>query len=436
MSNLVRSSTFYVFPSADKPKGLNKTSRRSSNATARQANLAKAIETIAGDLSLPPLPVETGYPELRQLCLYTLNLGLTPKQLEEHVKELAGDGQQTESAFIALIHGEYKLVAQCLRTGQLNANHKALSLALAGYQRGTPNDAWEETVKMLLQDISDPYGRAIFTFVRHGNWHEVISETSLPLNYRTGIALLYLPDIDLIEYINNTTAEAIANGDIEGICLTGLTEISIPLFETYIRKFSDLQTAVLALSHVSPRYFTDPRVTVWRETYRSLMDRWGLHDQRATFDMQLTQLSTISNTNHDDGRISSSLPNLAPMVALRCPECEQHNAANMASEPPAESLHPQRIFNSLDGHDGTACPKCGRHMARCAICDVWLGMSNAGSKESGGNESADENWIRMGTTFCQACSHSTHTGHAEQWFDRNDECPVVGCNCQCLRINE
>ena len=411
-------------------------SRRSSNATAPQASLANAIETLAGNIRLPALSIDTDYPGHRQLCLYTLNLGLTPEQLEDQVGELACNDQQTEAAFIALIHGEYKLVAQCLRTGQPNATHKALSLALAGYQRGTPNEDWEETVKLLLQDISDPYSRAIFTFVCHGDWHEVISETSLPLNYRTGIALLYLPDTDLSEYINSTTAEVIAEGDIEGICLTGLTEMSILLFETYIRKFSDLQTAVLALSHASPRYFTDPRVTVWRATYRSLMDRWGLHEQRATFDIQLTELSATSNTNHDEGRLSSSLPDLAPLVALRCPECEHPNAANMASEPPIEKLHPQRIFNSLDGRDGTACPKCGRHMARCAICDVWLGTSTARSKESRGSESANENCARMGTIFCQACSHSTHIGHAEQWFERHDECPVRGCNCQCLRMDE
>lgn len=418
-------------------KGFNKTARRSSNATPRRSSLAaNVIQTLADDLSLPQLPIETNYPKHRQVCLYTLNLGLTAKRLEDHVKELACNGQQTESAFIALIHDEHKLVAQCLRTGQPKANHQALSLALAGYQRGTPNDGWEETVKVMLQDISDPYGRAIFTFVRHGDWHEVLSETSLPLNYRIGIALFYLPDAELSEYINSSTNEAIAKGDIEGIFLTGLTEMSIPLFESYIRKFSDLQTAVLALSHVSPRYFSDGRVTVWRETYRSQMDRWGLYEQRATFDMQLTQLSAISNADHDEGRILSSLPKLAPQIALRCPECEQRKAPNMASEAPAEKPHAQDIFNSIDGNDGTGCTKCGRLMARCAICDRWLGMSTDSSKEGSGNQSDDENWMHMGTSFCQACSHSTHTGHAEQWFERHDECPVVGCNCQCLEMDE
>ena len=44
------------------------------------------------------------------------------------------------------------------------------------------------------------------------------------------------------------TEEAIRHGEIEGVCLIGLTEQSTNLFENDVTKLSDLQTAVLALS--------------------------------------------------------------------------------------------------------------------------------------------------------------------------------------------
>ena len=296
--------------------GFDKTSRRSSNATTRQANFANGILTLARNLDLPPLPAVTQYPEHRQLCLYTIDLGLAEEQIKENVMRLACDDQQTEAAFLAVVHSQYKLASESLRTGQLYPSHKALSLALAGYLKGSTNDSWNDIVQFLLQGVDDPYGRAIFAYVRRGDWHDVMNETSLPLHYRVGIALLHFPDSELSQYINSTTAEAIAEGDTEGIPLTGLTELSIYLFETYIRKFSDLQTAVVALSHASPPYFIDPRVTVWRETYRSHMDKWRFYMQRAAFDMQLTQLSAPLNKNNAEGANLSNLPVPPPQIAL------------------------------------------------------------------------------------------------------------------------
>ncbi|KAL9637887.1 MAG: hypothetical protein Q9164_001914 [Protoblastenia rupestris] len=351
--------------------GLQDDSQRSNNARAKFSNL---ITKLAHQLDLPRLTtVDTGSPAHRQLCLYTCGLGLKPQQLDDTVKRLILEGKQTKAAALAIIHNQFKSAASALKGTNVLSIHRELSLAIAGFVRGNKDEMWEETVQGLALGLKDPYARAILALVRNGNWHDVLAETSLPLRDRVGIALMYLPDDELSQYINTTFVEVINNGDIEGIVLTGLTNHSVPLFETYIRKYSDLQTAVLALSHTSPRYFTDPRVTLWRETYRSYMNKWRMHVQRAQFDLQITKLS----------KPLSGQPTLPPaprQITLRCNYCEQPFDRNVLNVPALKDsnsnfgIYQGSIFG--DAKAGTLCPKCGRHMPRCVVCLHWLAAEN------------------------------------------------------------
>lgn len=186
-----------------------------------------------------------------------------------------------------------------MRNGTASPAHRELSLAFAGYNKGiTDDETWEQTIQDLKKGLDDPYGRAILALVSHGDWHDVLAELTLPLRDRVAIALMYLGDEELTHYINETAAECIKQGDIEGIVLTGLTEQGVPLFQNYIRKFSDIQTAVLAMSYTCPRYFTDPRVDLWRQTYRSYLNDWQMFIPRVHFDVQYTKLSSMYISKH------------------------------------------------------------------------------------------------------------------------------------------
>ena len=412
--------------------GIQNDPRKSSNA---QATFANVIARLNHRLDLPRFTtVNTTFPALRQLCLYTCGLSLKQQQLGDVTNNFVRDGQHTKAAAFAIIHNDFKLAANILKSDKASAAHRELSLAIAGYVRGDTDDIWDETIQGLALGLEEPYARAILALVRRGDWHDVLEETSLPLRDRVGIALMYLSDEELSQYINTAMVEAIRYGDTEGIVLTGLTHQSVSLFENHIRKFADLQTAILALSHVSPRYFTDPRVTVWRETYRSYMDKWRMHIRRAQFDVQVTKLSTPPKGQ-------PTLPLTARQFTLRCAYCDQamdrHVSIASAPELSASSfgIHQGSIFG--DAKSGTVCPKCGRHMPRCVICLHWLGMPDGHGKSAvaAATNASIDNSIDMYISVCNNCHHMSHGVHAKEWFAMATICAANGCDCRCTAIN-
>lgn len=396
--------------------------------------------------------VESAAPDHRRLCLYTCGLGLSYQKLEAMVKDFVRQGQTTRAAALAITHGQAKLAFQALRSGNASPAQRELSLALAGYNRGVIDDRWEETVRDIKGDLDDPYARAILALVSHGDWHDVLAETSLPLRDRVGIALMYLNDDELTQYITDNLAECIQEGDIEGIVLTGLTEQAVPLFENYTRKSCDLQTAILAMSFTCPSYFTDARVDLWRQTYRSQLNNWGMFIHRVHFDVQSTKLSISL----------SGKPEIRPpprQVSIRCNNCDQalHRKSSRDLPPRAfDSFDTQQNSIFGDTKSGTVCPKCGRHMPSCVICMQWLGMPDPHSrgaveevKRVGPEQdrTAEIDPLEKFLTVCRRCWHMSHGAHSREWFEGrfnertqewiggHDKCPVPGCDCTCRAVD-
>lgn len=389
---------------------------------------------MAQKLSLPNFTtVETASPQHRQLCLHTCGLGLSFQSLEDTVERFVRDGQNTKAAALAIIHDQPKLAFEALRNGRASPTNRELSIALAGFVKGQTDDTWEQTIQDLAKESEDPYARAILSLVSYGDWHDVLAETSLPLRDRVGIALMYLGDEELTQYIHKTTAEAIKEGDIEGIVLTGLSETAITLFENYMQKFSDLQTVVLALSFTCPRYFADPRVTTWRETYRTHLNNWRMFIPRAQFDIQSTKLSTPPKGK-------PTIPPPPRQFTLRCNHCQLSLDRNRDNDPPPEEgskgshgTHQGSIFGGAKS--GTVCPKCGQHMPRCVICIHWLGMPDTHTKGGAAAKKGKEEGMNKFLSVCQGCWHMSHGHHAEEWFEEHEVCPVPGCECRCAKID-
>lgn len=432
-------------------------------------SLGNAIESLVKSLQLPESVVrKTSFPMHRQLCLHTCGLGLTYQDLEADVKELLQQGQSTKAAALAVIHDQPKLAFNALRNGRASSEYRELSLALAGFVKGTNDDTWDETVRDVAKELDDPYARAILALVSYGDWHDVLAETSLPLRYRVGVALMHLDDTELTRYIESATAECIKQGDIEGIILTGLTEKAVSLFQAYMLKFYDLQTPTLALSFVSPRYFPSPLMDHWRDTYRSLLNTYRLFIKRVQFDVQATKLSVRFSTT----RAKPSLTPAPRQVSIRCNNCDQALDRN-PEHVPLFATGPQSQVNSSfsairntsifgDAKSGTVCPKCGRHMPRCIVCMMWLGMplpypgsavdgkgKPTGKSQNPKNVSANMNGstkedqdkktpndvMKNFITVCRRCWHMSHRAHSEEWFEKHDECAVPGCNCHCADLD-
>ena len=442
--------------------GSHKAARILNKSTADES-VASAIESLAKSLQLPEIKVgDTVFPFHRQLCLHTCGLGLTHQQLEATIRDLINQGQNTKAALLATVHEQFKLASNALRGGKSTPAHRELSLALAGFVKGNTDDMWDETVRGVARELEDPYARAILALVSYGDWHDVLNETFLPLKDRIVVALMHLSDQELTEYLETTIVECIQHGDIEGIVLTGLAEQSVPLFQAYMLRFSDLQTPALALSFTSPRYFSDPLVDLWREAYRSQLNTYRLFVQRVQFDVQATKLSI----RHPDKGAKPLLSPAPRQVTLRCNNCDQaldRNPENIPTSTRDTNLAPTSFGNSQrtsifgDVKSGTVCPKCGRHMPRCVICMMWLGMPDGARKpavkarkppeprmngmkrqedplDQAGTE-ATQSLMKDFVTVCRSCWHMSHGSHAREWFRGHDVCAVPGCDCRCALLD-
>ncbi|KAJ5232248.1 hypothetical protein N7468_005204 [Penicillium chermesinum] len=380
------------------------------------------------------------------------NRGITDAiiQLPEHLSlpetkycqtEYPEHRRHTKAAALAVFQQEPTLAYLGLRSNKPTGAHKLLAMAIAG--SGENSVDWEETCAEILKELTDPYARAILAFVSKGDWNDVIRETTLPLKYRVEVALRWLPDEELSEYLKSATTEAMRQGDIEGVVLTGLGHLAMGLFKSYIDKFNDVQTPVLAMSYTVPRIINHPsyvaQYETWRETYRIQMNSWKLQLERARFDVDSRRFAVTV-----DGR--KLIPPPPQQVSLTCNYCTRPLAQNdtvsqISPTATTETVHPT-VGNPLGSAamSGTVCPKCGRHMPRCGVCTLWLGspdpMSRAGiaaDADPKAKTATETEIMRRFVVFCIHCNHGFHAHHARDWFMRHKVCPVAECSCICDR---
>ncbi|OQV04580.1 hypothetical protein CLAIMM_09440 [Cladophialophora immunda] len=355
--------------------------------------LGKTIENLVRRLNIPGMNrVTTEYAANRQLCLYSAGLAWSSDELDLIVKRLVTKNQHTKAAALALFAMDRKLAFKALRSKTANQSHKMLAMAIAGAFKKTRNedtgtmspdesdaqDDWVDTISSLADELTDPYARAILAYVKTGDWSNVVTEESLPLKYRVCIALRHYDDSRLTKYISQATKEAVTTGDIEGVVLTGTaTQAAFDLMVGYVQRFGDLQTVVLALCATVPRYLDDEAVLRkfdgWKDSYRHMMNSWNLKFDRVRFDI------ACQNAARDEaGR--PLIPPAKQQVRLVCGFCAQsiaHLAGTDGENAPGHKVvettrHP--LTKEKAAAAGIVCPKCERHLPRCGVCDLWLGI--------------------------------------------------------------
>jgi hypothetical protein len=409
---------------------------------AKDINISALLRELVNRQSIPQAKgCASKLAEQRQLGLRICGAKESAQDLEATVNQLVTDRRHTKAAALAVFQGERKLAYRCLRQNQPTQAHKTLAMAIIGSSKGETDTDWEETCSEIAKELTDPYARAILALVSKGDWHSVLEETTLPLRYRVEVALRWLPDDELTTYLRKTTIDVIHRGDVEGIILTGLDHAAMDLFQSYINKYSDIQTPVLAMSHTVPRLISNTdnktRHDAWRSTYRRRMNSWKLHLQRAKFDVEASKLAVAW-----DGRRLVRPP--PQQISLVCNYCTR--PLSQEQDDPEASARPETV-HLTSGHPlatasmtGTVCPKCGRHMPRCGICSLWLGspdpMSRASMADDAKKEKAtpslDEIMKRF-VVFCINCNHGFHADHARAWFQKHRICPVAECQCICDR---
>ncbi|KAG0024185.1 hypothetical protein BGZ81_007802 [Podila clonocystis] len=420
----------------------------------------------------------------RKLGLKLCGSELLRSELKKTVEKLENDGSYEMAAGWAFFHGELDLAIEVLSRG--DDKLKLMSIVVAGFNRnhttaalGGPVSnsekasaiAWRAQCRSHSQGQSNPYIRAIFSYIASGDWRDVLEEQNLSLADRVGVALRSLSDDELMVYIQTTADGLINSGEIDGMILTGLTEMGLDLMTNYVNRTGDIQTTSLASSVAVPRYFKDTRVEEWVDCYRDLLDRWQLYYTRARFDIargKCIQQSTSSGVSATD---------MAPaQIYVRCNYCNQSVARSLLI-PGVRGRDGRRMIVSGGhgggghGHDKTSsmggmgqgagggvgpggapgaggaggnaskdvvCPSCHKPLPRCAICLLHLGVpaeghaslgawSSLGHKASGEKPTSFDLWF----TWCQTCRHGGHAMHMADWFDRHTQCPVSDCSCLC-----
>ncbi|RMZ81048.1 hypothetical protein DV738_g2480, partial [Chaetothyriales sp. CBS 135597] len=302
------------------------------------SRVTKTIENLAHELDIPPLRgAETSRPAHRQLCLYISNLAWSKELVRQATLRFAEQGDHTKAAFIALVASERDLAHEILTGPNSTPAHKSLSLAIAGTHRqisfGSAADAWKQSINALAEEADEPYALAILAYVKHSRWSTPLLSGELDiltLYFRTAIALRHLSESDLTSWISSTTDQVVAQGDTEGILLTGLAHRkAVSLFQAYIARFSDVQTPVLALCPIIPRYLNDldiiRRFDAWRNGYRHILNSWRLYIERATLDVQYSQVAIDNVTKQQ------LLPVPPPQIRLVCSYCSANIAHHAAA---------------------------------------------------------------------------------------------------------
>ena len=342
----------------------------------------------------------------RQLCLRLAGWDFGLNDLEARIEDLERHQMYEKAAGCAVFHNNVERAVESLANSR-KRNLRLMSTAIAGYlvyKDVSTNNVWREQCRRLASEISVPYLRAIFAYISDGSWLDVLDDGSLPLTERLGIALRFLPQKEVGKYLSLVTSRAIANGELEGIILTGFTPKVIDLLQAYLDRSGDLQTVCLLVSFGWPRYFDDPRLARWFAEYRQLLNSWKYFTQRARLDIARSKL-----LRPRDPRPS----NIQGQVFLRCNNCKRDFSEPLQNKGKGQLV---RAVKQLRNR----CIHCNHPLPLCGVCTLPLGPCL-------GDEIESDRW----PTFCLKCNHGYHSVHARQWLSKYDVCPMPSCTCKC-----
>ncbi|GME23981.1 putative ubiquitin-protein ligase e3 [Neofusicoccum parvum] len=405
---------------------------------------------IVQEKEYPPFQgVKTQRPEHRQLCLAICGWTFSAQRIRENCKALIEQGQYYKAIVLAVFKGHKDIALDFLK--QLVRQRLLQNIGLgAVIACDTVNKDQRELCEWMAEETEDPYLKALLQYFITGNWETVAKIEELSLVDRVGVALKYLDDDQLTQFIKLVSHGARVYGDIEGIVFTGLGERAMDLFEHNIAKFGDVQTAVLVMARTNPLYVTDPRWDYWKDTYFMQMQTWRCFIERTRF---IVSHNKVAKTR-DGHCLNKPFPR---QITIRCMHCQLALARRgdslvpLADPPPLAAAAPPSALpsstnivggkpskpapapqkTSTPSHNsGLVCPRCGRRMPRCGICMMWLGSPDPAT--IGGAESLkDEDHEARQMVFCMTCTHGFHGHHARDWFAKHKTCPVPDCQCMC-----
>ncbi|SCU83597.1 LAFA_0D04566g1_1 [Lachancea sp. 'fantastica'] len=445
--------------------GLSQQDRYSRGANLTEKQLGRELEKIVrmrgkyrskmGESSGAISFANSTKPIQRRLCMIISGWDLHPSEYEAKYQGLIKANLYEKAAGWAVFFGDVTKAIEILSSAK-KERLRLIATAIAGYlaYKDQPgNNAWRQQCRKMSSELDDPYLRVIFGFIADNDWWDILSESAISLRERLGVALRSLNDKDLTRFLERTADSVISNGELEGLILTGITPSGVKLLQSYVNKTSDVQTAALLSIYGCPRYFKSSQVDEWVHAYRTMLNSWELFSVRAKFDVLRGKLARST--------LSFSQGNCRPrQLYIQCLKCNKNinNPVEGSSTAPtsnkgksfgAGANFKKFGFNNTSPSNAAAqkhsCPHCGTPFPRCAICLLPLGTANLpivingrtanqDAQDEGQMDEARRLKLNEWFSFCLACNHGMHAGHAEEWFEKHNACPVPGCSCRCSAL--
>nr|XP_018266712.1 uncharacterized protein I303_00687 [Kwoniella dejecticola CBS 10117]OBR88870.1 hypothetical protein I303_00687 [Kwoniella dejecticola CBS 10117] len=264
--------------------------------------------------------------EMRKLIL-TL-CGENGENAKDELNKLVESGQRTKAAFRAYFAGDEAATVSILMASE-DQHHRLLGSTIAGFMtqsasaRGSEffNSHWQG----LVNRVDDPFVRSILSRIGGDDWESVLEEEGIPLLDRIGVGIQYLDDREFSAFLKGRLGRLTRSNSLHLLGLTGLSAPAISLLSRYLARTGDIQT-VSIISCLFPLGKLNKNeigvINRWKETYRDMLDSWGMWGERCEFDIRSGELARSLNLNtgstsnlESDGAVSLK----AGGVGERCP---------------------------------------------------------------------------------------------------------------------
>lgn len=356
----------------------------------------------------------------RRFALQLCGWSLKNEDISAVINKWEKDGRQSQAACWLVFLGKHtKAIDILMRSKDSSHNIMAGTLAaLTPASDKTPE--LRHQYERLIMRLEDPYFRAMLTYLAAGDWVDVLEEEHIPLRERLVIALQFLEDDALSAYLRRVAETSVAQGDVEGIIVTGLTASGMLLLQNYIDRTGDVQTAAILGASVHPHQLEDARVERWLDAYRDFLDGWKFFHHRCQLDVDRGQM--LQDFTQAAEREPVQL--VPPQILIRCNYCNK-----VISEP-------QGIATA---NKATACPHCNRPLPRCSVCLMTLGIlpDSARNGQLAHQNALMRDSVDDAIVFCQTCRHGGHAAHILEWFygeagaKSRGTCAVADCDHRC-----
>ncbi|EYC07131.1 hypothetical protein Y032_0072g699 [Ancylostoma ceylanicum] len=149
--------------------------------------------------------------------------------------------------------------------------------------------------------------------------------------------------------------------------------------------------------------------------------------------VQVRSRSSVGRATTSRSSASISGTSIGPTMSLSLSSAAPSDSETSTNTAIAEPL--SYDYNGVDGGTeaeikrapDSACPQCRKSYPRCCLCGLSYGTPVNDYDHPAGTFS-------MMFSTCLMCSHGGHTKHIISWFEKEDVCPVLGCDCRCLHL--